>query len=108
MFALVAILLAAVAAAVPSNMIGTWSSGRCSQQSSRLVITATTAKLGTSRAQKIVYCPNDDGAGHGAIHWQQEGNVDNFVYVSATKKIVHNVQGYHMPGAVLYARCPST
>jgi hypothetical protein len=108
MFALVAILLAAVAAAVPSNMIGTWSSGRCSDQSSRLVITATTAKLGTSRAQKIVYYPNDDGAGHGAIHWQQEGNVDNFVYVSATKKIVHNVQGYHMPGAVLYARCPST
>ena len=108
MFARVVMLLAAGAAAVPSNMIGAWSSGRCSDQSSRLVITATTAKLGKSPARKIVYYPNDDGAGHGAVHWQQEGNVDNFIYVSATKKIVHNVQGYHMPGAVLYARCPST
>lgn len=106
MFALLAALVAAASAAVPSSMIGIWSSGRCSDEGSRLVITATTAKLGTNPAEPIVYYPNDDGNGHGAIHWKEEGNVDNFVYVTATKKILHNTQGYHMPGAVLYARCP--
>jgi hypothetical protein len=104
--ALLAALILAAAPAVPSAMIGTWSSGRCSDPSSLLVITATTAKLGKNPAEPVVYYPNDDGSGHGAIHWKQEGNVDNFVYLAATKKIVHNTQGYHMPGAVLYARCP--
>ncbi len=60
---------------------------------------------GHGEAAEIVYVPNDDGAGHGAIHWAQEGNVDNFVYAAGKDAIVHNVQGYHMPGAVLYQRC---
>jgi hypothetical protein len=99
---------AATAPQVPAKMIGTWAKGgQCTVASSRLVIAKTTVTLGTAKPQKIVYVPNDDGAGHGAIHWAQEGNVDNFVYAAGKDAIVHNVQGYHMPGAVLYQRCKS-
>jgi hypothetical protein len=88
-------------------MVGTWSTGSCTDASKLLVITATTAKMGTEPAAAIVYYPDDAGAGNGAIHWKEEGSVDNFVYVAEVKKLVHNTQGYGMPGKVAYVRCPS-
>jgi hypothetical protein len=93
-------------APVPAAMLGTWSDASCSAgAASRLVIGPKVAKLGTGRPMPIVFYPDDTGKGRGAIHWREEGNVDNFVYDAASKRIVHNLQGYHMPGQVVYARC---
>jgi hypothetical protein len=92
-------------APVPPAMLGTWTHASCSTQSALLAIGPKVAQLGTGRPMPIVYIANDDGAGNGAIHWRQEGNVDNFVYVAESKRIVHNTQGYHMPGQVVYTRC---
>lgn len=88
-------------------MLGTWSSGSCSDADKLLVITPTTAKMGTSDSAAIAYAANDDGNGNGAIHWQAEGSVDNFVYDASNDRIIYNAQGYHMPGAVAYKRCSS-
>jgi hypothetical protein len=108
MIVLLSVLLAAGSPAVPSDMLGTWSTGSCTDSSKLLVITATTAKMGTEPAAAIVYVPDDAGPGNGAIHWKEEGSVDNFVYVPEVKKLVHNTQGYGMPGKVAYVHCPST
>jgi hypothetical protein len=107
MIVLLSVLLLAATTPVPSVMLGTWSTGSCTDPSKLLVITATTAKMGTAAAAPIVYTADDDGAGNGAIHWAQEGSVDNFVYAASVKKIVYNAQGYHMPGQVAYVRCSS-
>lgn len=95
----------AAALAVPKTMIGTWAHGNCASQKDRLVITSTTAALGTDEPKPVVYFTNDAGPGKGALHWREEGNVDNFVYLSAERTIVHNTQGYNMPGRVYYGRC---
>ena len=108
MIALLAILLATGSSSVPATMLGTWSSGSCSDPAKLVVIAATTAKMGTGPAAEIVYVADDDGAGNGAIHWKEEGSVDNFVYVASADKLVYNAQVYHMPGAVAYTRCPSS
>lgn len=97
--------LVAANAAVPKAMLGTWSSGSCSDAAKLLVIAPSTVAMGTAAALPVVYVPDDDGAGNGAIHWTAEGSVDNFVYVASTDTIVYNAQGYHMPGAVAYKRC---
>jgi hypothetical protein len=94
-------------ASVPAAMIGTWAHGSCASAANRLVVTATTAALGATTPQPIVYEADDAGPGRGAIHFQGEGSVDNFVYVAQSKTIVHNAQGYHMPGQVVYKRCPA-
>jgi hypothetical protein len=109
MMLLLGVLLATVLHPIPSAMLGTWSSGSCSDPSKLLLITATTVKMGTGPAASVVYVPDDDGAGNGAIHWTAEGSVDNFVLVTvdSTNKIVYNAQGYHMPGAVAYTHCDS-
>jgi hypothetical protein len=99
------VLVGATSAPVPRVMIGTWARGSCARPADRLVISPQSAKVGTAAAAPIVYYPDDDGRGHGAIHWREEGNVDNFVYVRSRDVIVHNTQGYHMPGRVVYKRC---
>jgi hypothetical protein len=93
-------------APVPSEMLGNWAHGSCSAASNRLLITPTKAKLGVAQSAPIQYFPNDEGAGRGAIHWAQEYVVDNFVYDSTSKAVVHNTQGFGMPGQVVYKRCP--
>jgi hypothetical protein len=105
-FTLLAILLAASSNSIPTAMLGTWSMGSCSDSSKLLVITPSTVQMATDPAAAVVYYPDDAGAGNGAIHWKEEGSVDNFVYVPSTNKIVHNTQGYGMPGAVAYSHCP--
>ena len=93
--------------AVPKAMLGRWYHGPCSHPDQRLTITPTRAKLGAQPAAGIVYYPNDDGAGNGAIHWRAQFSVDNFVYLAAHNRIVHNTQGYHMPDEVVFRRCPA-
>ena len=94
-------------APVPKAMLGTWTHGACAAKSASLVIGPKVARLGTGHPMPTVYIANDDGAGNGALHWRRAGNVDNFVYLPETKRIVHNTQGYHMPGQVTYTRCSS-
>jgi hypothetical protein len=94
-------------ARVPAVMLGTWAHGSCAAQGNRLVITPSTAKLGTGKAAAVVYRPDDQGPGRGALHWNEEYVVDNFVYDSTQKAIVHNTQGFGMPGQMLYKRCPA-
>ncbi len=97
--------LGATPATIPHAMLGTWAHGKCDDPAARLVIAAKTATLGIGKPASIYYAPNDDENGHGAIHWSQEGVVDNFVFLPSENEIVHNAQGYHMPGAVLYKHC---
>jgi hypothetical protein len=40
-----------------------------------------------------------------AISWAKEGSVDNFVIGRNPNVLVHNTQGFHMPGEEGYARC---
>jgi hypothetical protein len=55
----------------------------------------------------MVHQADEQSPGHGAIHWTQEGVVDNVVYDSTLHAIVYNSQGFGMPGQVVYKRCPS-
>jgi len=99
-------LAAPAAAPVPKVMLGYWSSTpSCTDRAAQLRVTATTAQVGNGPEQPIVYYPNDAARGQGAIHWRAEGNVDNFVYNAASHTIIHNGQGYHMPGRTSYHRC---
>jgi hypothetical protein len=76
--------------------------GDCSSPTARLVVT----KRSSAEALPIVYDPNDEVAGCGAIHWAGGGNVDNLLYDAEHDRIIYNGQGYHMAGAVVYMRCP--
>ena len=98
-------LLGASDSAIPARMLGLWAHGPCSVASDQLFISAQTARLGTGKPAAIYYDPGEGGQG-AAIHWQQEYVVDNFVYANALNAIVHNTQGFGMPGAVLYKKCP--
>jgi hypothetical protein len=101
-----AIALLGMGPAVPSVWLGTWNSAHCGQSDTALVIRPTTARLGTGHFAPVHYIPDDDRQGHGgAIHWDQEYEVDNFVYRGNVDKIVHNTQGYGMPGQVVFTRC---
>jgi hypothetical protein len=55
-----------------------------------------------------VFYPEDSPSGNGAIHWDDEGSVDNFEYVPDKDELIYNSMGYGMgePG-VLYKRCKS-
>ena len=97
---------AIAASDVPRAMIGTWAHGNCASMKDRLVITPTVATFGTDQPKAIVYFTDDAGPGKGALRWREEYDVDNFVYESDRKMIIHNTQGYNMPGQVYYKRCP--
>ena len=43
-----------------------------------------------------------------AIYWAEEGVIDNFVMGRTPHVLVHNTQGFHMPGEEGYARCGTT
>jgi len=105
---LVALLLGGHASAdtVPAAYLGRWArDGRCADPAALLVITPQTATLGRAAPAAIVYVPDDDGAGHGALHWRQEGVVDDFVFDQGSQTLVHHLQGSHMPGRLVYRRC---
>lgn len=97
-------LLGASNVQVPANMRGRWAHGSCAIAANRLIVTRKTAKLGIAKPAAIYYDPGAGGQG-AAIHWNQEYVVDNFVYAPSLNAIVHNTQGFGMPGAVLYKKC---
>lgn len=88
-------------ATVPLNMQGTWGRhGRCDLVSERLTITARRAGSGKGQFSLVKYDPQFE-----SIYWAEEGVVDNFVMGRTRDVLVHNTQGFHMPGEEGYARC---
>ena len=86
---------------VPVNLQGVWGKhGRCDVGMERLTITAHTAGWGKGPFDAVQYDPQ-----FGAISWGEEGIVDNFVVGRTPDTLVHNTQGFHMPGEEGYARC---
>jgi hypothetical protein len=91
----------AASAKVPVNMRGLWGKhGRCDVGTERLTITANTAGWGKGPFDAVEYDPQ-----FRAISWAEEGVVDNFVIGRTSNVLVHNTQGFHMPGEEGYARC---
>lgn len=91
----------AAATDVPVNMQGVWGKhGRCDVGSERLTITAHAAGWGKGPFDAVQYDPQ-----FGTISWAEEGIVDNFVVGRTPDILVHNTQGFHMPGEEGYARC---
>jgi len=86
---------------IPPSMRGTWARhGRCDLLAERLTITAETAGWGRGPFRRVDY-----DSKFKAIFWTEEGVVDNFVMGRSANVLVHNTQGFHMPGQVGYARC---
>jgi len=87
--------------AVPASMRGIWGRrGRCDLPAERLTITGETAGWGKGPFHSIDY-----DAKFNAIFWTEEGAVDNFVSGRNPNILVHNTQGFNMPGQEGYARC---
>jgi hypothetical protein len=86
---------------VPASMQGTWGkNGRCDVPPDRLTITSTIAGWAEGYSGAVTYSADER-----AIHWDEEYETDNFVPGAHPDVIVHNTQGFHMPGQVGYARC---
>ncbi len=101
---------------VPTAFIGTWArEGNCAMPEQRVAITAEVASVGTEEPVPVVYYADDDTTGHkpfpgddghGALLLAEEGNADNFVYDAEHDVLIHNTQGYNIPGgAELLKRC---
>ncbi|HWA60714.1 MAG TPA: hypothetical protein VG939_05035 [Caulobacteraceae bacterium] len=104
----IALMVAALGAAavpagprVPATMQGVWGKhGRCDALATRLTITARTAGWGRGPFARVTYDPE-----FGAVFWAEPGTADNFVLGRTTDVLVHNTQGFHVPGEEGYARC---
>lgn len=100
-FALTTAAVASAETLVPSNMQGTWGKhGRCDVLADRLTITGEKAGWGKGPFQRVTYDTQS-----GAVYWAEEGVVDNFVIGRTPNSLVHNTQGFHMPGEEGYTRC---
>ena len=87
----------------PASLRGVWGrQGRCDLGAERLTITARTAGWGKGPFAAVHYDPE-----FGALAWVEEGLVDNFVVGRMPDTLVHNTQGFHMPGEEGYGRCGS-
>jgi uncharacterized protein YecT (DUF1311 family) len=85
----------------PASMQGIWAEhGRCDIIAERLTITAHAARYGNQPFAKIIY-----DAENSAIEWAEEGVVDNYVSGRSQDVLIHNTQGFHMPGERGMARC---
>lgn len=95
-------------APIPAAILGVWAlDGRCDNVDDRLAITPGLAQWGSNPPAPIDYFPKDGPDGAAALHWTEEGVVDNFVYDAGHDVLIHNTQGYGMPGAERFDRCPA-
>jgi hypothetical protein len=92
---------------IPEELIGIWAvDGQCDDPASLIAVDETTLAFGEEEGGDAVYWPDDSPSGNGAIHWAEEGNVDNFEYWSDQDILAYNEQGYGMGvEPVLYERC---
>jgi hypothetical protein len=95
---------------VPANLNGHWAiDGACDNADNSVHIEGNMLALGTGEPLAIVFYPDDSPSGNGAIHWEEEGSVDNFEYVPDSDELIYNPEGYGMGDAKpsLYKRCKS-
>ena len=86
---------------VPLYMQGIWAKhGRCDVLADRLTIAGNLAGWGKKRMRRIRY---DDQLR--AVFWDEEYVVDNFVIGPNHEVLIHNTQGFGMPGEEGYGRC---
>jgi hypothetical protein len=112
LFALTTILAAlsiapALADDVPANLLGHWAlDGACDKSDDSIHIETATLSFGTQKGEAIEFYPDDSPSGNGAIHWSEEGVVDNFEYDPTQDILLHNGEGYGMGQKPdVYKRC---
>lgn len=99
----------ALADDVPAELVGHWAvDGACDKADSSIHVETGTLAMGAGEPAAITFAADDSPSGNGAIHWAEEGNVDNFEFDKANDVLLYNAQGYGMGvAAVTYKRCPS-
>ena len=92
---------------VPKDILGHWAlDGACDKANASIHIDATTVAFGAEKGDAVDFTANDSPAGNGAIHWSEEGVVDNFEFDTASDTLLHNTEGYGMGLAPeVYKRC---
>ncbi|MGV3548696.1 hypothetical protein [Rhizobium sp.] len=92
---------------VPANLIGHWAlKGACDTASASIHIKGNSLAFGSDQGAAVEFFPGDSPRGNGAIHWSEEGVVDNFEFDSARDVLLHNAEGYGMGGTPeVYTRC---
>ncbi|CAM5776151.1 hypothetical protein LMIY3S_05383 [Labrys miyagiensis] len=94
----------AAGAKVPKAAQGVWAEGgKC--RGSTVTITAGTLKYKGSKPSAVYFAPKESPRGYGAIHYVEEGNVDNFEYAADKDQLLYNPEGFGMGKSVLYKRC---
>lgn len=89
---------------VPAAAQGVWAAaGKCS--GTTVTFTAKTLQYKGQKAQAVFFAPKESPRGYGAIHYKQEGNVDNFEYADDKDQMLYNPEGFGMGKPVLYKRC---
>ncbi|WP_244483224.1 DUF4087 domain-containing protein [Mesorhizobium sp. 1M-11] len=89
---------------VPASAQGVWAeAGKCS--GTTVTFTAGTLQYKGQKAQAVFFAPKESPRGYGAIHYKQEGNVDNFEYADDKDQMLYNPEGFGMGKSVLYKRC---
>ena len=98
----------ALADEVPANLIGHWAlDGACDVADKSIHVEEGTLAFGDQKGEAIEFFTNDSPTGNGAIHWSEEGVVDNFEFDATQDVLLHNTEGYGMGGRPdVYKRCP--
>jgi hypothetical protein len=89
---------------IPKAAQGVWAEGgKCHGQT--VTFTADTLHYKGQRPNAAYFAPNESPRGYGAIHYVEEGNVDNFEYAADKDEMIYNPEGFGMGKAILYKRC---
>ncbi|MDZ5454671.1 hypothetical protein [Labrys sp. ZIDIC5] len=89
---------------IPKAAQGVWAEGgKCG--GATVTFTARTLQYKGQQAQAAYFSPGDSPRGYGAIHYVQEGNVDNFEFAKDKGLLIYNPEGYGMGKSVIYKRC---
>jgi len=101
---LVATVAMAADTKVPKAAQGVWAEGgKC--RGSTVTITASTLRYKGAKPSAVYFSPKESPRGYGAIHYVEEGNVDNFEYAADKDQMIYNPEGFGMGKSVLYKRC---
>ena len=86
---------------VPTAAQGVWAeAGKCS--GTTVTVTANTLQYKGQKSQAVFFAAKESPRGYGAIHYTEEGNVDNFEYANDKDLMLYNPQGFGMGKPVLY------
>jgi len=94
----------AAEAKIPKAAHGVWAEGgKCSGLT--VTITASTLQYKGNKPDAVYFAPKESPSGYGAIHYVEEGVVDNFEYAADKDQMIYNPEGFGMGKPVLYKRC---